>query len=112
MLTPTNYLKGFLIDDEFMAGVSELKGDASAPVAGYVAYVVNHLSGETVASQKYETLPEALGKLNSIPRSWKYEAAGGCGEGNCAEGGCGTGACGTESCPGVCDHAPSLNEPR
>ena len=101
-LTAANFRKGFLIDEELMAGVSE---DAEQP-GHFAAFVLNHASAEYLGYKTFADLNLALSSINSIPRSWKYEASGGC-EGGCdgsEDGPCGKGPC-QQSCQstGVCE---------
>jgi hypothetical protein len=90
LLTPENFQKGFLIDDEQMAGVSEDEGR-------FVAFVMNHATGECAGSWVFSDLNMALSSINAIPRSWAYEASSECGGGSCEDGGCGKGPC-QQSC--------------
>lgn len=92
VLTAENYAKGFLIDEELMAGVM-----LDEPTGQFAAFVVRPTSGEYLGYRKFETLPEAIAAINQIPREWKFESTsecGGCGEG---EGPCGKGNC-AQSC--------------
>lgn len=98
-LNEENYAKGFLIDEEWMAGVSR---DPEKP-GSFLAYVLSHQTGEYVGCHPYQSLGAALRAVNEIPRRWKFESSSGCGGGQCGAGSCGTGACGTAECPGVCD---------
>ena len=95
LLNEENYKKGFLIDEELMAGVTE---DPGAPGA-FVAFVLRLETGEYLGYEKYPALSEALSALAGIPRDWTYENTAGCGNGACGEGHCGEGECGTSSCP-------------
>lgn len=84
-ITAQNFEKGMLIDDEWMAGVSK-------EAEGFSVFVVNHASGSVIAQEKFAELDTAIDALNRVPRSWKYEATGGCSGDRCAEGQCkGTG---------------------
>lgn len=91
LLTPENYQKGFLVDDQLMAGISESPDNPGV----FVAYVLDHESGEYLGYEPYPTLDGALAALNQIPRTWAYESVGcqGCknneGGGRCKIGGCG-----------------------
>ncbi len=98
-LTIENYSKGFLIDDELMAGITSNPENPGT----YVAFVLQHTTGEYLGYQPFSDLPTALQSLNQIPRSWAFEQAGGCG-GGCKEGGsCSKGSCGTQKCnKGAC----------
>jgi hypothetical protein len=80
LLNSGNFRKGFLIDEELMAGVSE---DSSVP-GTYIAFVMQHTTGEYLGYQPHTDLDVALRSINQIPRPWVYEASGGCGEGNCS----------------------------
>ena len=73
-----------------MAGITE---SPDAPGL-YTAYVVRHTTGETLGSQQFTDLFEAVRTINDIQREWNYEAISKCGGGNCGNGKCGTGACG------------------
>jgi hypothetical protein len=87
-LTPENYAKGFLMDEELMGGLSD---DKESP-GTWTAVVVNHQTGETLAYQKFSNLFEAIRAMNDIPRAWSFEAVSRCGSGNCGTGKCGKGA--------------------
>ncbi len=89
-LTPENYQKGFLIDEELMGGVSSQPNGAQTT---FTAFVLQHTTGEYLGSQDFGTLSEALGAINSVKRDWAYESASGCGGASCNEGNCGTGSC-------------------
>ena len=102
--TADNFKKGFLVDEELMAGITE---SPDAPGL-FTAYVVRHTTGETLGNQQFTDLFEAIRTINDIQRDWNYEAISKCGGGNCGSGKCGTGACGkkstvektnSESCP-------------
>lgn len=80
MLSADNYQKGFLLDEELMAGITEVKPE------GYAAYVVRHTSGEYLGYREFENLDDALSSLNTIARDWHFESASGCGK--CGDGGC------------------------
>lgn len=93
LLTPDNYMNGFLVDDETIAGVTELAGGV------FSAYVSNSLTGETLAYREFEAVEPALLYLRDLNRNWKFEAvgcgktaatgaAGSCQSGQCA--GCGS----------------------
>lgn len=75
------------MDEELMAGISDVK---DAP-GTFTAFVVRHTTGETLGSQQFTNVFEAIRTINGIPREWKFEAVSRCGGGNC-----GTGACGKE----------------
>lgn len=95
LLNAENYSKGFLIDEELMAGVTE----HPAVPGSFVAFVLRLETGEYLGYENYATLGEALAAIDVIPRAWVYEKTAGCGEGACGEGHCGQGECGTGSCP-------------
>ncbi len=88
-LTSENYLKGFLIDEELMGGVTQ----NSEKNGSFVAFVLRHTSGEYLGYETYEKLPEALAAINQVQRDWIYESTSACGGGACQEGACGTGSC-------------------
>ena len=104
-LTLGNYRKGFLVDENWLAGVSPSENPDQP---GFAAYVVNHLEGTLLAQTIYPTANEAITALNSIRRNWIYESAHQCGGGKCGKGGCGTGGgcgsgggCGTSGACGL-----------
>jgi hypothetical protein len=100
-LTLENHSKGFLMDEELMAGISEDKETKGT----YHAFVVRHTTGETLAFQKFTNLFEAIRTLNDVPRNWAFEAVSRCGSGNCGTGKCGKGGrCGTKK-EEACDPA-------
>ena len=103
LLNPDNFRKGFLIDEELMAGVSE---DSSTP-GTYIAFVMQHTTGEYLGYQPYTDLGMALSSINQIPRSWAYEASGGCGGGECGGGTCsveeGKGCAGSACTSKICE---------
>ena len=89
-LTLENYKKGFLIDDEWMAGVTEHPEDPGT----YVAFVLRHTTGEYLGYQPFQDIQIALNSINELPRQWTFEKMGGaCGNGNCREGACAGGGC-------------------
>ncbi len=81
-LTQSNYAKGFLIDDELMAGVTEHPKQLGL----FVAFILEHQTGNYLHYQAFETLTQALDSLNKIPRPWSYESMGGCSEKGCKKG--------------------------
>ena len=85
-MTAQNFKSGFLIDDEWMAGINE-------EPQGYSAFIINHLSGEYLSYTLYETANAAIHALNQIPRNWIFEATSGCAGDRCAEGTCKGGGC-------------------
>lgn len=103
-LTPDNYSKGFLMDEELMGGISEEK---DAPGI-FSAFVVRHTTGETLGYQQFTDLFEAIRTLNGVERPWEFTPVSKCGSGNCGNGNCGKGGgCGKakkEPCAtGSCD---------
>ncbi|MFN7685763.1 MAG: hypothetical protein ACK5QT_10185 [Oligoflexia bacterium] len=92
LLTPQNYLKGFLIDEELMGGVSLNSGPDGTP-GSYTAFVLQHTTGNLLGSQELPSLEAALELINSVQRPWQYESASQCGGGACNDGNCGTGSC-------------------
>lgn len=93
-LTPENFEKGFLIDHEWMGGVSEDPDTQGR----FWAFIVNHQTGEYVTAHAFLNVDEALHALNKVKRDWKYETAKSCGGGKCGSGACGTGGCGGGGC--------------
>jgi hypothetical protein len=102
-LTSENYKQGFLVDDDLMAGVTPHPEQPGV----FVAFVLQHTTGEYLGYQPFNDLDSALRIINQIQRSWNFEAVGGCGGcgegGMCSKGGgCKAGACGKteeEPCP-------------
>lgn len=103
-LNSDNYMQGFLVDDDLMAGVTPHPEKPDT----YVAFVLQHATGEYLGYQPFPDLPSALKIINDIPRTWTYERLGGCGSGkcgkagscdpaNCSAGKCNTGACNVET---------------
>lgn len=88
--TADNYKAGFLIDEELMAGISDVKDQPGT----YTAYVVRHTTGETLGVQQFTNLFEAIRTINEIPRPWEFESVKRCGSGNCSNGKCSAGGCG------------------
>lgn len=89
MLSADNYQKGFLLDEELMAGITEVRpegSDSTIAPQGYAAYVVRHTSGEYLGYREFANLDDALSSLNTIAREWHFESASGCGA--CGDGGC------------------------
>jgi hypothetical protein len=91
-LTAENYSKGFLMDEELMAGISEDKANPGT----FHAFVVRHTTGESLGHQLFSDVFEAIRTLNGIERNWSFEAVSKCGNGNCGNGNCGKsgGGCG------------------
>jgi hypothetical protein len=95
-LTAENYSRGFLVDDELMAGVTESPQKQGA----FAAFVLRPETGEYLGYREFSTLDAALAEINAIPRQWAYEKAGGCSTAGCKGGKCGScGNKGTGSCP-------------
>jgi hypothetical protein len=88
-LDKDNYSQGFLVDSEWIGGVTaDTEGTGR-----FTAYVLNHATGETVAQSQFEDLDQAIETLNRVPRHWEFEALGGCANGNCQKGNCRSGKC-------------------
>lgn len=83
-LDQDNYLKGFLVDEELMGGVTQSKEDPGV----FVAYVLNHLTGEYLGYRPFQDLNQALDIINGVQREWVFEATSGCGSGKCEGGKC------------------------
>lgn len=92
-LNAENYKKGFLVDDDLMAGIT---ADPDHP-GTYIAFVLQHTTGEYLGYQPFAELDGAIHAINRIQRPWTFEKLGGCG--GCAGGGCGAGKCGQGACP-------------
>ena len=91
MLNTENYSRGFLIDDELMAGVTQHPEKTDL----FVAFVVRHETGEYLGYEAFSSLDSALEVINRIPREWAFEKVGGCG--GCEGGQCGKGMCSKKS---------------
>lgn len=103
-LTADNYNTGFLVDDEVAGGVAEHPQKPGQ----FVAFILQHTTGEYLGYQPFDTLEAALKTLNEVEREWVFEKAsscsGGCGNHGEGEGhdhghdhghgGCGGGGCG------------------
>jgi hypothetical protein len=87
--TAENYNKGFLVDEELMAGIA----DVPEQPGSYNAYVVRHTTGETLGNETFTNLFEAIRTINDIQRDWSFAAISKCGTGGCGNGKCGTGGC-------------------
>jgi hypothetical protein len=94
-LTAENYTKGFLVDEELMGGVTTSPEQPGV----YVAYVLNHLTGEYLGYQPFTELDQALEALQKVKRPWAFESVSGCGAGKCAGGNCKVGGCGKKLAP-------------
>jgi hypothetical protein len=95
LLTLDNFKRGYLIDEELMAGVMQ---DPEHPET-YTAFVLRHTTGESLGQQTFPDLDSALERINQIPRPWTYEPlGGGCKGGQCDKGQCTPGACGLVKC--------------
>ena len=97
-LSLENYSTGFLVDDEFLAGVSE---NPDAPGA-YLSFLVKQETGEVISLRNFEKLEDALKSVNELPRDWSYEKIGCGGGGGC--GGHGDGGCGGHGSGGCGGH--------
>ena len=87
ILDEQNFRKGFLVDDELMAGIHESEGKFSA-------FVLSHETGEYLSYRDFSDLKLALQAIAQVKRPWTYEAVGGCSGGNCGEGkSCSSGDC-------------------
>jgi hypothetical protein len=95
ILNKNNFDKGFLIDEEVIAGVTLMDGGI------YAAYMSHYLTGETLAYQEFSDAESAVAYLKTIERPWAFEAVG-CSkttsklaklDGSASTGGCSTGGC-------------------
>ncbi len=87
LLTRDNFEQGFLLDATWMGGVA-----AAENQPGFLAYIVDLESGESLGAHSFPTLDLALDALNSIPRPWAFSAVSSCGSGDCSSGSC-AGSC-------------------
>lgn len=100
MLTPfmplhkENYQRGFLIDDHWMAGVAD---DPDFPGC-FLAYVVDHPSGEMISTHRFNSLEEALRALQRLNRRWVFQSTQNCGDDGCSGEKCGPDKCKREAC--------------
>lgn len=69
-LTEANFAHGFLVDEEWIGGVTEMDGGV------FAAYVSHHTTGETLEYREFTSPSPALEFLNSLPRHWIYESVG------------------------------------
>ncbi len=75
-MTPQNFDRGFLIDDQWMAGVTPTE-------QGFLAYVIDIESGERLGSHLYPTVEAALETFSQMNRAWIFESTSGCSGGSC-----------------------------
>lgn len=80
MLDADNYLSGFLMDEEWMAGVTQ---DPENP-GSFIAFILDHTLGEYKGCHSFKDLKSALEAINRIKRSWVFELTQGC-DGNSCE---------------------------
>lgn len=97
--TLENYNQGFLLDEELMAGVSSNPDSSNT----YVAFVLQHTTGEYIGYQVFSQLSAAIHAINQIQRPWKFEKVGGCGgcgkDGSCEKNGsCSGSKCSLGNC--------------
>ncbi len=88
-LTRENFKKGFLVDEELMGGVTELEA------GNYLAFVLQHTSGEYLGQQLFTDLDQALAAIAQVQRAWKFESTHACGGGKCSGKECPIGGCAT-----------------
>ena len=87
ILDEENFRRGFLVDDELMAGIHEGEGKFSA-------FVLSQETGEYLSYRDFPNLELALNAIAQISRPWTYEGVGGCSNGGCGEGkSCSDGSC-------------------
>jgi len=97
-MTVENFDRGFLLDDSWMAGITQTP-------QGYLAYIVDLETGENLGSHLFSAIQPALESFTKMNRVWRFESPSECG------GGCGDkngetchvkgGAC--NNC-GACEH--------
>ncbi|MBI2606760.1 MAG: hypothetical protein HYW49_11845 [Deltaproteobacteria bacterium] len=94
-LTKQNHDQGFLVGEEWLGGVAA-RADEGTGREGYIAFVVAHRTGEYILNQEFDDLDSALGAINALGVTWRFEnASGGCGSGSESENDkCGGGHCG------------------
>lgn len=83
-LTQDNFSQGFLVDEELMGGVTQSPEDPGI----FVAYVLNHMTGEYLGYRPFPELNQALEAISQVQRPWVFEATSGCGSGKCSGGKC------------------------
>ena len=79
-LTAENYNQGFLVDDEVVGGVAEHPENPGQ----FVAFILQHETGEYLGYQPFNSLQEALDVINKVERPWVFEKASSC-QGGCGE---------------------------
>lgn len=106
-LTLENSSKGFLIDDEWMGGLSE---DPSFPEQ-VLAYIVDHRTGEAISSHRFSDKASAIEALNRVQREWRYQSTSGCSGEKCGPERCKKESCKIYSGPGSddCAHSDSVS---
>lgn len=82
LLTDKNYKDGFLVNDQFIAGISCDEGK-------FVAYVLSQESGQYIHYGQFQELVPALTFLNTLSFAWEFESTSSCGSGNCGGSRCG-----------------------
>ncbi len=88
-LNSENYLKGFLVDEELMAGITPHREQPGV----FIAFVLKHTTGEYLSYQPFSDLESALQTMNQIQRPWSFESLSGCGGGGCnSQGTCSKGS--------------------
>lgn len=92
-LNTENYQDGYLIDTEWMGGISPSPQNSMG--LNFEAFILDYQSGQTIASHSFHTLEDAIAALNRIPRPWTFENFSECGNGQCGK----SQKCGTECCP-------------
>jgi hypothetical protein len=90
LLNQDNYQRGFLVDDELLAGVTQHPEKSGF----YVAFVLRYTTGEYLGYDAFSDLPQAINAINQISRAWIFEALNDCGSHDCSKPGCGK----AESC--------------
>lgn len=86
-LTANNFSKGFLIDETYMGGVSELEDGR------FAAFIIENETANYKTYQEFLSLSEALSFLNGMAQPWSFQKTAGCGSGACENGECRIGGC-------------------
>jgi len=88
-LNQDNFQQGYLMDEDWMAGVTLQK------TGEYDVFVLNHQTSGVISFTTFPSLETALGSLNDFNRKWTYESFA---QGGCAGKSCSTGKCNPKGC--------------